>query len=137
MQGSLHQAHIEQIVKTYGASTRSFRVRVQEFLKDTPGYGSEYDEDGIDGIIVPRVIPDAYQLRPGRITVWEIEITNPISPAKFGEYAAFWAELDATDIQTVFELRIVDRFGIERAWEPFTVYAAMLPELLPGSMISA
>lgn len=113
MRGVQHEALIAQLVKAHGASTRGFRTQVRNFLRATPGYTPDYDED----LPIPAVIPDAYRLDLGKITVWEVEVTNPITQGKLRAYAEFWVELDATDVCVELELRRVDRYGIEQTYD--------------------
>ena len=134
MPNRLHSARVARLVAR-GASTRGFRSETLKFLKGCRGWTVDYEKD----IKVPRYVPDAYRLdaATGKITVWEVEVSHPVSDAKVGAYMAFWADLDASDIRADFELRIVDRHGFERSHNLAVHYYAALSDCDPSDVAGA
>lgn len=121
-------------LRKQGAATSGFRREVGRFLKSTPGWSAEY----ADEINIPNYVPDAYRLdpasgsRPGKITVWEVEVTHSLTEAKLGSYALFWGDLDASDIHAALDVYVIDRYGFDRPVNLFAHFYASLVEEMGG-----
>lgn len=50
-----------------------------------------------------RLIPDAYEISPGLVVVYEVEDTNRVDEAKLRAYSRLWRALDEVE----WELRLV------------------------------
>ena len=118
-QSDLHRNLIAGLIAR-GAWTAQWRHQVIACIART--LGSSYGPDGSDELYVPGLRPDAYRIDTWdddgypqiKITVWEVEISNPISPPKLRQYANLWGDLDGIDTTPELELRTVDRHGVER-----------------------
>lgn len=127
MQGAVHRNLVGHLVSE-GASTLGFRTAVKKYLRATPGWTRDYEDD----VTVPSVIPDAYLLEPawlpgredlswlGRIVVWEVEVTHSLSETKLASYVDFAGTLDDTDLHACLELRTVDKYGTVRIHDLLT-----------------
>lgn len=124
MPGKVHTSRIRRLVEQENASTCGFRAALRTYLKRTPGWTDDQEEDIFPAI--PRYVPDAYRLeaaprdcqgkwtgRRGRIVVWEVEVTHPVSTDKLASYACFWETLDGSDLFTTLELHIINKLGLE------------------------
>lgn len=118
-QGDLHRNLIAGLVAR-GAWTAQWRHQVIACITRT--LSSRYGPGGSDELYVPGLRPDAYRIDTWdddgypqiKITVWEVEVSNPISPPKLRQYANLWGDLDGIDSMPELELRTVDRHGVER-----------------------
>jgi hypothetical protein len=119
--GALHASLVADVVQREHAWTVEFRKQAAKFLPTVGGF-LECDEEVLDSI--PKVRPDAYRLdrhapnpqgaEPGlwsKITIWEVEVTNPMPAWKADRYAWWWFDLDSTDWLVDLALIVVDKYG--------------------------
>lgn len=114
--GGLHRELVNRIVRQYGAEASGFRAA----LRKAACRWLEVSRDEVDhelclGREYKSIIPDAYLIEesdaghPGYITIYEVEVSHPVSHARMRELAELWFTLDCWEI----DLRLirVDRFG--------------------------
>lgn len=98
-----------------GAQTRGWRQALRTALEP---YTDELD-------VAPRV-PDAFLIDDAGqvITVFEVEVTHPLSPDRLAEWASLWSELDCHG--WTLKLYVIDRLGRSTTADLQLLYFALL-----------
>ncbi len=111
---SMHNAIVHGICTNEGAARTGWRRQMRAL-----GRAIEDDE----WVCLPYRLPDAFRIdeplhdngvitQNGKITVWEVEISNPLTPVRVMEWARMWEELG--DFAYDLRLVTVDRYGCFR-----------------------